>query len=81
MFKALRNFVHPLMQSYSSYADRRPAAVEAFGDMLMYLAGLGRLPDVQPGDEYEDASEAVAGMAAAFAVVLMHRSECTLAAA
>jgi len=40
MLKAIRNFVHPLLQPSVIGLDKRPAAVEAIGDMLMYTWSL-----------------------------------------
>lgn len=41
LFKALRNFVDPLMHPARVGEDKRPLVVEALGDMLMYLASTG----------------------------------------
>jgi hypothetical protein len=50
-FKAVRNFLHPLLRSRHEPGigiDHRPAAVEALGDCVMYLCSLRRSMDLGP---------------------------------
>lgn len=77
LFKALRNFVHQLLDAVQRPrigADRRQRAAEAIGDMFMYLFSVSHAVGVAPVEPKHaaviDVDMACAAVARSFAAVL-----------
>lgn len=86
LFKALRNFVHPLLKSrYEPQlgVDWHSLAEAAIGDMFMYLCSVSHAAELElrdGGDRFgrRTAEAAVADAAAMFSALLMVRIPATL---